>query len=182
MPFQSQVPSDIFPEGIIPDPVAPHAIEREEGAGQSPEPWQVEPPEQAQTPEPWQVEQPEQAQTPEPLQSPPPEPAPTPEPWQVEQPEQAPQPEPWEPDEHEPAQSPAPIEWPAPQPIESAPPAEYDTGRNTAAPVEPIEWVDRRVDLPPLPPVDVVAPVEAYDRARIRFGDGPVIRDTYWAV
>jgi hypothetical protein len=149
--MQSQAPIDI---SITPDPVAPHAIERETGEAQTPEPMQVEDRPTAETPEPWQVE---------PLQS-----AEAPQSPELEPPA--------------PAQSPEPADWDTNrEPAQPLPITEWETGdRNTVGPVEPIEWLSRSEPLPEMPAVTVDTPQNVVDPRRIRFRDGPTIQNTFW--
>ena len=136
MPYpQGQVPEDIF-SGITPEPVDPHAIDRQEAGALGPDPLEKTAREGVRMPDSLE--------------------------WDTGR-QQTPQPDPAEETIREPA---GPVDLTPPAdvtPVEAEAPVEWDTGRTATAPVEQVEWDTGRQSAAPvdvIPPADV-APVEA---------------------
>ena len=163
MPFESQ-PENIFFRGIEPEPVEPHAIEREADLPEAPEPIDVSR-EQAMQPDAIEAEWLQPADAPEPIEAEWAQPGEQPEPLQVEPLGPAEQPDALQVEPPPAATQPEAIEW---------------VERNNAAPVEPIEWIDRQTVLPEPPEPERIESPESIDRSRIVTVPAPRTRETFW--
>ena len=84
--------------------------------------------------------------------------------------------------ERKPRQEPGPLPGPEPEPtpVPMPDPAEWDAGRNSAAPVDPMEWVDRAQLPPQPPPVTIDIPEPFVNREQFRSSRPMKLQQTYW--